>query len=51
VLIIVSNLKGFLNIDIDNETLKGTFYKNKGEQGFINVSLQNNIIIDHFTIL
>ena len=42
---------GFLNIDIDDETLKGTFYKNEGEQGFSYVSFQqNNIIIDHFTI-
>ncbi|HEX2406315.1 MAG TPA: hypothetical protein VHJ38_03815 [Nitrososphaeraceae archaeon] len=28
---------GFLNIDINGKTIKGTFYKNKGEQGFINV--------------
>jgi hypothetical protein len=41
---------GFLNIDIDEETLKGTFYANEREQGFSYVSLQNNIIIDYFTI-
>ncbi len=41
---------GFLNVDINGNTVKGTFYANENPQGFINVGLQNNIIIDHFTI-
>jgi predicted MPP superfamily phosphohydrolase len=41
---------GFLNIDIDNQSLKGTFYKNENEKGIINIDFQNNQIADHFTI-
>jgi hypothetical protein len=41
---------GFLNIDINGKTLKGTFYKNENEKGIINVSFQNNQIADQFTI-
>jgi hypothetical protein len=41
---------GFLNIDIDNQSLKGTFYKNENKKGIINVGFQNNQIADHFTI-
>jgi hypothetical protein len=41
---------GFLNIDINGKTLKGTFYKNGNEKGIINVSFQNNQIADQFII-
>jgi hypothetical protein len=41
---------GFLNIDINDKTLKGTFYKNENEKGIINVSFQSNQIADQFTI-
>ena len=40
---------GFLNIDIDDKTVKGTFYANKRELGYYYVDYKNNII-DHFTI-
>ncbi|HET9807674.1 MAG TPA: LamG-like jellyroll fold domain-containing protein, partial [Nitrososphaeraceae archaeon] len=33
---------GFLNIDINDKTLKATFYANENPQGFINVGFQNN---------
>ena len=41
---------GFLNIDIDNQSLKGTFIKNENQKGIINIGFQNNQIVDHFTI-
>ena len=41
---------GFLNIDIDNQNLKGTFFKNENQKGIINIGFQNNQIADHFTI-
>ncbi|HET9806312.1 MAG TPA: hypothetical protein VFP49_05350 [Nitrososphaeraceae archaeon] len=42
---------GFLNIDINNKTIKGTFYANESELPHYHyVNYQNNIIIDHFTI-
>jgi hypothetical protein len=43
---------GFLNIDINGNTLKGTFYANEVEEpsGYQYVTSQNNIIIDQFTI-
>ncbi len=41
---------GFLNIDINGKTLKGTFYKNENEKEIINVSFQSNQIADQFTI-
>ena len=41
---------GFLNIDINGKTLKGTFYKNENEKGIINFSFQSNQIADQFTI-
>jgi Calcineurin-like phosphoesterase len=41
---------GFLNIDIDNQSLKGTFFKNENQKGIINIGFQNNQIADHFTI-
>jgi Iron/zinc purple acid phosphatase-like protein C len=42
---------GFLNIDINAKTLKGTFYANESELPHYHyVNYQNNIIIDHFTI-
>ncbi len=41
---------GFLNIDINDKTLKGTFYKNENKKGIINVSFQNDKIADEFTI-
>ena len=41
---------GFLNVDINGNTVKGTFYANENPQGFINVGPHNNIMIDHFTI-
>ena len=40
---------GFLNIDINGKTLKGTFYANKSENGAQHVAYTNNII-DQFTI-
>jgi len=42
---------GFLNIDITDKTLKGTFYanENENEPGYHYVGNQNNAI-DHFTI-
>ncbi|HSF49754.1 MAG TPA: LamG-like jellyroll fold domain-containing protein [Nitrososphaeraceae archaeon] len=41
---------GFLNIDIDGKTLKGTFYANESElPNYYYVDYQNNII-DEFTI-
>jgi hypothetical protein len=40
---------GFLNIDIDDKTVKGTFYANEKEPGYNYVDYENNII-DHFTI-
>jgi hypothetical protein len=43
---------GFLNIDIDDKTVKGTFYANEVEEPSGNyqyVSYKNNVI-DHFTI-
>ncbi|HEX7257651.1 MAG TPA: hypothetical protein VF242_06285, partial [Nitrososphaeraceae archaeon] len=41
---------GFLNIDINDKTMKGTFYANESElPNYYNVNYQNNII-DHFTI-
>jgi hypothetical protein len=40
---------GFLNIDIDDKTVKGTFYANERELGYYYVDYKNNII-DHFTI-
>ena len=42
---------GFLNIDIYDKMLKGTFYANERElPHYYYVNFQNNIIIDHFTI-
>jgi hypothetical protein len=47
---------GFLNIDIYDKMLKGTFYANERElphHYYVNFQkniIQNNIIIDHFTI-
>ncbi len=42
---------GFLNIDIFDKMLKGTFYANERElPHHYYVNFQNNIIIDHFTI-
>jgi hypothetical protein len=42
---------GFLNIDIYDKMLKGTFYANERELPHnYYVNFQNNIIIDHFTI-
>src|SRR5215213_2500917 len=41
---------GFLNIDIDNQNLKGTFFKNENQKGIINIGFPNNQIADHFTI-
>ena len=42
---------GFLNIDIYDKKLKGTFYANERElPHYYYVNFQNNIIIDHFTI-
>ena len=40
---------GFLNIDINDKTVKGTFYANERELGYYYVDYKNNII-DHFTI-
>jgi hypothetical protein len=41
---------GFLNLDINNKTIKGTFYANESElPQYYYVNYQNNII-DHFTI-
>ena len=40
---------GFLNIDINDKTVKGTFYANERELGYYYVDYKN-IIIDHFTI-
>ena len=40
-------LFGFLNIDIDDESLKGTFYANERElPSYYYVSNQNNIIMN-----
>ena len=46
---------GFLNINIDGKTLKGTFFANEKESEselprYHYVSYQDNIIIDQFTI-
>ena len=41
---------GFLNIDIDNQSLQETFFKNENQKGIINIGFQNNQIVDHFTI-
>ena len=47
----LGNNPGFLNIDINNKTIKGTFYANESELPHYHyVNYQNNIIIDHFTI-
>ena len=47
----LGNNPGFLNIDINGKTLKGTFYANESELPHYHyVNYQNNIIIDHFTI-
>jgi hypothetical protein len=40
---------GFLNIDINGNTVKGTFYANEKELGYYYVNYENNIV-DHFTI-
>ena len=40
---------GFLNIDIDDKTVKGTFYANESEPNYYYVANQNNAK-DHFTI-
>jgi hypothetical protein len=40
---------GFLNIDINGKTLKGTFYANEKENGIQPVAYTNNII-DQFTV-
>jgi Calcineurin-like phosphoesterase len=42
---------GFLNLDVDDKTVKGTFYANKVEEpsSYHYVSNKNNVI-DHFTI-
>ena len=40
---------GFLSIDINGKTLKGTFYANENENGYQPVAYTTNII-DHFTI-
>jgi hypothetical protein len=41
---------GFLNIDINSKTLKGTFYANKSELPHYHYVKYENNIIDEFTI-
>jgi hypothetical protein len=42
---------GFLNIDINDKTLKGTFYANEDDEPqYYSVSTSNNNVIDHFII-
>ncbi|MGE3860049.1 MAG: metallophosphoesterase [Nitrososphaeraceae archaeon] len=40
---------GFLNIDINGKTLKGTFYANEINPGYDYIDYENNVV-DHFTI-
>ena len=41
---------GFLNIDINGKTLKGTFYANEIEQQGSSHGNDKNNVIDYFTI-
>ena len=42
---------GFLNLDIDDKTVKGTFYANESDDPqYYSVSTSNNNVIDHFII-